>query len=65
MGDAGRANLARRQGRGGDLPVEFGFAVTNAEADRFLELVRGERVSLFYLRPIEFDVINGELLPSA
>jgi PII-like signaling protein len=46
----------------GDLPVEVGFAVTEEEADRFLDLIRAEQVSLFFLRvPIEFDVINGEL----
>jgi PII-like signaling protein len=46
----------------GDLPVEVGFAVTDDEADRFLQLVRDEKVSLFYLRlPVEFDVINAEL----
>ncbi len=46
----------------GDLPVEVGFAVTDAEAERFLALVRAEAVSLFYVRePIEFDVVNGEL----
>lgn len=46
----------------GDLPVEVGFAVTDDEADRFLQLMRDEKVSLFYLRmPIEFDVINADL----
>ena len=46
----------------GDLPVEVGFAVTDEEADRFLQLIRDEKVSIFYLRlPVEFDVINGEL----
>ena len=44
----------------GDLPVEVGFAVTDGEADRLLEMLRGEKVSLFYLRvPIEFGVLNG------
>lgn len=46
----------------GDLPVEVGFAVTDEEADRFLQLIRNEQVSLFYLRlPVEFDIINSEL----
>ena len=45
-----------------DLPVEIGFAVTDEEAERFLQLIRDEKVSIFYLRlPVEFDVINGEL----
>jgi PII-like signaling protein len=49
----------------GDLPVEVGFAVTEEEADRFLEFIKGEQVSLFFLRlPIEFDVVNGELPPA-
>ena len=46
----------------GDLPVEVGFAVTDDEAERFLQLIRDEQVSIFYIRlPAEFDVINGEL----
>jgi len=46
----------------GDLPVEVGFAVTDVEAERFLQLIRDEQVSIFYIRlPVEFDVINGEL----
>ena len=52
----------------GDLPVEVGFAATDEEADRFLQLIRDEKVSIFYLRlPVEFDVINGDLphVPSA
>ena len=48
----------------GDLPVEVAFAVTDAEAEaeRFLALVRAEGVPLFYVRePIEFGILNGEL----
>lgn len=46
----------------GDLPVEVGFAVTDDEADRFLQLVRDEKVSLFYVRlPVEFGVLNGDV----
>jgi PII-like signaling protein len=46
----------------GDLPVEVGFAVTDEEADRLLQLIRDEKVSMFYVRiPVEFDVINGDL----
>lgn len=46
----------------GDLPVEVGFAVTDAQAERFLALVRAEGVALFYVRePIEFGLVNGEL----
>lgn len=46
----------------GDLPVEVGFAVTDDEADRFLQLVRDEKVSLFYVRlPVEFGVLNSDV----
>ncbi|HEY3565748.1 MAG TPA: DUF190 domain-containing protein [Casimicrobiaceae bacterium] len=44
----------------GDLTVEIEFAVTDEEADRLLELIRDERISIFYVRmPIEFGVIEG------
>ncbi|HEY3584749.1 MAG TPA: DUF190 domain-containing protein [Casimicrobiaceae bacterium] len=44
----------------GDLTVEIDFAVTDEEADRLLELIRDERISIFYVRmPIEFGVIEG------
>ncbi|HVZ44832.1 MAG TPA: DUF190 domain-containing protein [Ramlibacter sp.] len=43
----------------GDLPVEVGFAVTEEDAQRLLDLLAAEQVSLFYVRfPIEFGVIN-------
>ena len=46
----------------GDLPVEVGFAVADDEAERLLQLIRDEGVSMFYVRlPAEFEVINGEL----
>ncbi len=41
----------------GDLPVEVGFAVTDEEADRLLQRLRDEKVSVFYVRlPVEFGV---------
>jgi PII-like signaling protein len=44
----------------GDLPVEIGFAISDAEADRLLELLHAEGVELFYVRlPAEFGVIGG------
>jgi PII-like signaling protein len=44
----------------GDLPVEVDFAVTDEQADRFLDFLRAERVSIFYVRtPIEFGVVEG------
>ncbi|MDA8095888.1 MAG: DUF190 domain-containing protein [Betaproteobacteria bacterium] len=46
----------------GDVPVEIGFAVTDEEADRLLQLIRDEHVSVFYVRvPAEFGVINEDL----
>ncbi|HEV8692530.1 MAG TPA: DUF190 domain-containing protein [Ideonella sp.] len=45
----------------GDLPVEVGFAVTAEEADLLLQLIRDQKVSMFYIRmPAEFDVISGD-----
>jgi PII-like signaling protein len=44
----------------GDLTVEIEFAVTDEEADRLLEFIRSERISIFYVRvPIEFGAIEG------
>jgi PII-like signaling protein len=44
----------------GDLPVEVGFAVSDDQAERLLDMLRAEKVSLFYLRmPIEFGVLSG------
>ena len=39
----------------GDLTVQVDFAVTDEEADRFLALIRDERIDIFAMRmPIEF-----------
>ncbi|MBK1719647.1 DUF190 domain-containing protein [Thiocystis violacea] len=44
----------------GDLPVEVGFVVTEEEADRFLDHVGAQGLSLFYLRvPVESGFTNG------
>ena len=44
----------------GDLTVEIDFAVSDAEAQRLLDLIRAERISIFYVRvPIEFGVVEG------
>ena len=44
----------------GDLPMEVGFAVSDDEADRLLQLLRDEKVSVFYVRlPAQFGV-TGE-----
>ncbi len=43
------------------MTVEVEFVVTDEEADRLLDLLRRERVSIFYARvPAEFGVIEGE-----
>jgi PII-like signaling protein len=43
------------------LPIQVEFAVSDEEADRLLELLRRERVSVFYARvPVEFDTIEGD-----
>jgi PII-like signaling protein len=44
----------------GDLPVEVTFAVSDEEAQKLLDLVRAEKLSLFYVKlPIEFGTIDG------
>jgi PII-like signaling protein len=45
----------------GDLTVEIDFAVSDEEADRLLDFMRAERVSIFYVRaPIEFGTVTGD-----
>ena len=45
----------------GDLTVEIDFAVSDEDADRVLDLIRAERISIFYVRmPIEYGVVNGD-----
>ena len=42
-------------------PVEVEFIVTDKECDELLDLIRRERVRLFYARiPAHFDVINPD-----
>lgn len=44
----------------GDLTVEIDFAVSDDEAQRLLERIRAEGISIFYVRlPIEYGVIEG------
>ena len=46
----------------GDLTVAIDFAVTDEEAERLFDLIRGERIPTFYVRvPIEFGAIGGEV----
>lgn len=44
-----------------DMTVEVDFVVTDDEANRFLELIQRERVSIFYARvPAEFGAVEGD-----
>jgi PII-like signaling protein len=44
-----------------DLTIGVEFVVTDAEADALLELLRRERVSIFYVRvAAEFGTIEGD-----
>ncbi|MEZ5607357.1 MAG: DUF190 domain-containing protein [Burkholderiaceae bacterium] len=46
----------------GDVPVQVGFAVKPADADRLLEFLASEQLKLFYLRlPVEIGV-TGKVL---
>lgn len=43
----------------GDLPVEVGFALTEGEAQRLLDHLAGEKLSLFYLKvPLEMGIVG-------
>ena len=45
----------------GDLTVEIDFAVSDDEAQRLLDRIRAENISIFYVRlPIEYGVIQGD-----
>lgn len=45
----------------GDLTVEIDFAVSDEDADRLIDLIRAERIGIFYVRlPIEYGVLNGD-----
>ena len=45
-----------------DLTVEIDFAVSDDEAERLLDFIRDERISIFYVRmPIVFGVIEGNV----
>ncbi|HOB61373.1 MAG TPA: DUF190 domain-containing protein [Candidatus Competibacteraceae bacterium] len=45
----------------GNLPIEVAFVVSDDEATRLLELVRNEKIRVFYVRlPAEYGLVNGE-----
>jgi PII-like signaling protein len=44
-----------------DMTVAVEFVVSDAQAERLLDLVRRERVSMFLMRvPVEFETIEGD-----
>jgi uncharacterized protein len=44
-----------------DMTIEVEFVVTREEAEKLLELLRRERISIFYASvPAEFGVIEGD-----
>ena len=44
-----------------DMTVEVEFVVDDDEATRLLDLIRRERLSIFYARvPVEFGAIEGD-----
>ena len=44
----------------GDLTVEIDFAVSDDEAQRLIERLRAERISIFYVRtPMEYGTVDG------
>jgi PII-like signaling protein len=46
----------------GDLAVEIVFAVSDAEADRLMDMIRAENLALFYTKmPVEYGVVNGSI----
>ncbi|CAN7752327.1 MULTISPECIES: DUF190 domain-containing protein [unclassified Variovorax] len=45
----------------GDLSVEVGFALSEQEAQSFLDHLAGEKLKLFYIKvPLEMGVVGGE-----
>jgi len=44
----------------GDLPVEVAFALSEAQADEFLGLLKKENLKLFYIKvPVEYGILGG------
>lgn len=45
----------------GNLPVEVAFMVSDEEAVQFLELIRQQKIHVFYMKmAAEYGVINGQ-----
>lgn len=61
FGRHGRLHEAHFIELAGDLPVEVGFALSEAEADAFLAHLAQERLKLFYVRlPAQIGVAGAE-----
>jgi PII-like signaling protein len=61
FGRHGRMHEERFFELAGDLPVEVGFALTEAEAAGFLARLASEKLKLFYVKvPLEMGVVGGE-----
>lgn len=59
-GRHGRLHEAHFFELAGDLPVEVGFALAEADAERLLAHLGGEKLELFYIRqPLEMGVVGG------
>jgi PII-like signaling protein len=44
-----------------DMTVAVEFVVSDAQAERLLDMVRRERISMFYIRiPAEFEILEGD-----
>jgi PII-like signaling protein len=65
MAGCGRRHALREQHfieATGSFTVQVDFIVSDEEADRLLELVRSEKVRVFYARmPAQFGVVNAEV----
>ena len=45
----------------GNVPVAVEFIVSDAEAERLLELVKQEKIQIFYMKiPAEYDLLEGK-----
>ncbi len=61
FGRHGRLHEAHFFELAGDLPVEVGFALTEADAGQLLAHLAGEKLPLFYIKlPLEMGVVGEE-----
>lgn len=65
MAGCGRRHALREQHfiePAGSFTVQVDFIVTDEEADQLLELVRAEKVRVFFARiPAQFGILNAEV----